>query len=128
MTYREMLHIPVSEYLTLLEQTILGDIPEDLATTDNMGSAATLLATLSNEYSMLMCLLSYAKTMARELKRSGPKEDYEDMVDRKEITQNFADALKLQYQATSRAVTVWQESNAELRMNTSGAIYERSKK
>lgn len=100
------------------------DVPGEIITPDDMDEAATLLLKGSSYYSYLCALLSYAKVRVRSLKREGPskKSEYEDMVDRKEVLQNFADAIKQEYAAISRAVTIRMENNLELRMNTNGYI------
>ncbi len=91
-------------------------VPNEIITVDDMKEASSKLLFLTNEYSYIMELLSLAKIRCREAKRSGSKESYEDMVDKKEILTNLADSLKLQYSAISRAITIKIEMNAELRM------------
>ena len=92
------------------------DLPKEVITTQDMENASKMLLRLSSAYSYLSALLSYAKILARQAKRSGEKETYEDMVDRKEIIQNALDGVKQQYSALSRAVTIKIENNSELRM------------
>ncbi len=113
-----------SEFFTMTPVDLLNhlnanfgvQVPEVIASTDDMSNAAQLLAKLTNEYSYLLSLTSLAKIYCREAKRGGNKEEYEDMVDRKEIISNFVDAVKSQYSAISRAITVHIENNNELRM------------
>ncbi len=96
-------------------------VPELVVTMDDMSSASETLLKLSGIYSYLMTLLSYAKVKTRELERLKEKDLYEDMVDRKEVIQNFSDAVKQSYTAVSRAVTIRIENNNELRMGQGAA-------
>ena len=50
------------------------------------------------------------------------KSDYEDMIDRRDTIEGVTNAVKQQYAAVSRAVTIHIENNQELRMNTQGYI------
>lgn len=98
------------------------DIPKEIVSVEDMDRAAKTLLQLSTQYSYLQTLLSYAKVATREAKRTGDKQYYEDMVDRKEIIQNKVDSIKQNYAAVSRSVTIRIENNQELRMTASGYI------
>lgn len=100
--------------------------PGEIISIQDMELAATLLLKLSSYYSYLCALLSYAKVATREAKRKGDRTYHEDMVDKKDIIQNMTDSVKQQYASISRAVTIHQENNMELRMNSGGYIKKTS--
>ncbi len=104
----------------LLNEFYIEQFPDTILTTEDMEKAGELLLRLTNYYSYLHVLLSKAKVLTRVLKRSGDKDAYEDMVDRKEVVQNVTDAIKQQYAAISRAVTIRIENNRELMMASEG--------
>ncbi len=104
------------ELINVLSRDFGVEVPDRLYTTDDMEDAAKLLSRLSNEYSFLLELLSLIKVLCREAKRSEDKRLYEDTVDKKEIVSNKVDAVKNQYQAISRMVTIHIENMSELKM------------
>ena len=87
---------------------------------EEMKKVNTQLSRLANSYSFVMQLLTYTKIQVRQEKRKGKenKENYEDMIDRRDTLQNTADILKMQYQTLSRMITVKKEINDELRMSS----------
>ncbi len=105
------------ELLNYLLSDFSVQVPEVIVNASDMERASETLLKLSGMYSYLMALLSYTRIQTREAKRSLSKEEYEDMVDRKEVIQNFTDAVKQNYSAVSRAVTIYIENNAELKMS-----------
>lgn len=115
-SFNSVLSKDPTELLYWLIETFNTDIPTTIASSDDMKAASETLLNLSGTYSYLMALLSYAKIQTRETKRNKSKELYEDMVDRKEVIQNFTDVVKQNYSAVSRAVTIYIENNNELKM------------
>lgn len=95
------------------------EIPETIVSIEDMKNASAVLLKLSGYYSYLMSLLAYAKVKTRQEKKLSTKdnkESYEDMVDRRDILQNYTDIVKQNYSAVSRAVTIYIENNNELKM------------
>lgn len=105
-----------TELADILSDNFGLEAPGAIHSQDDMNSAADMLARLANEYSFLLELLSFAKIDCRETKRIQDKVAYENAVDRKEIISNKVDAVKNQYAAISRAVTIKIENNNELKM------------
>lgn len=122
MDYMKIMEMEPIDLISWLNKNFLVQMPQHITSVSDMNQASELLMRLSANYSYLCTLLSYAKVMVRNAKRNKPKSEYEDLVDRKEIIQNITDAVKQEYSAISRAVTIRIENNAELRMNTSGYI------
>lgn len=116
MSYDQILSMSPRELLDWLIANFYTEIPQALQSKEDMEKASELLLKLASNYSYLSNLLSFAKINARELKRFGDKTMYEDAVDKKESIQNTQDAVKQQYQALSRAVTIYIQQLEELKM------------
>lgn len=116
MSKYDLLTLPPRALNDFLSRNFNERIPQDVATVDDMIFARKTMLRLTAEYSYLMELSSCAKVMVREARRTGSKEEWEDMVDRRDIIQNEVSALLQKYQALSRAVTIKQECNKELNM------------
>ena len=121
-TYDNLLRKDPKELLNYLVEKFYVPLPEAIFTAADMEAASKLLIKLSGEYSYLTALLLYAKIAVRDTKRNGAKSDYEDMIDRRDTIEGVTNAVKQQYAAVSRAVTIHIENNQELRMNTQGYI------
>lgn len=122
MGYEQVFSMAPLELMQWLSDNFTIQVPSAVLSISDMNNAAGLLLQLTEIYSYLVSLSSYAKVRTREIKRTMPKEVYEDAVDKKEIISNFVDIIKQQYASISRAVTIKMENNQELRMNTTGAI------
>ncbi len=107
------------ELLTWLDETF--KVPELLPviTMEDMERAGKDLIKLTADYVYLSDLLSWGKALTREAKRTLPKSDYEDMVDKRDSVERKLDSIKQAYTGISRAVTIKQENNQELRMTGS---------
>lgn len=70
------------------------------------GTAPQMLLKLTAYHSYLTTLLSFARIKVRHAKRNLPKPEYEDMVDKKEIIQNFIDRVKQEYTCISREMSL----------------------
>ena len=99
-----------------LEENYTYETPINIDSIDEMKEAGRMLSKIS--YAYIATLAALAKVMIRVEKRKGKenKENSEDMIDRRDLLQNKADVLKLQYQTISRMITVKQEINAEMKM------------
>lgn len=124
--YRTVLNKSPQELLDWITKEFIESVemPVQIIDSDGMNNASEQLLKLSSYYSYLATLLSEAKLNTRLTKRSSDKKAYEDAVDKKEIVQNAADAVKMMYAGVSRAVTIRMENLQELRMNASGRIYK----
>ena len=63
---------------------------------------------LANDYVYLTTLSGYARNYVRQIKRKGKDytHEYEDMMDKRTSLEELASAVKIQYQAVSRLLTV----------------------
>lgn len=119
MTYQEILNLDGEDLMNFLLNEFYEVVPENFETIDDTKEASRLMSKFSNSYFYLMSLLSYAKIYSRRAKREQNKTLAEDFVDKKDIINNVACAIKLQYQAVSRAITIRSETHAEMNMSES---------
>lgn len=117
LSYEDVLNMNPMELVDWLLTEFGEELPEKIETVDEMEMAGRLMLRLSGNYSYLTALSAYARIAVREAKRNKSKKEYEDMVDRKEIINSITDAVKQQYAAISRSVTIHTENNKELQMN-----------
>ena len=117
--YSDLYSISVDNLIKWLDKRFYYSIPKGLESIDDMKVAGRLLGQLSNDYSYLAILLSYAKAFVRAEKRKGKdfKLSYEDMIDKRDIIDEMTSVVKMQYQAISRMITVKHDIQEELNMN-----------
>lgn len=115
-TYEDIFAMNPQDLVTWLHEEFYVELPSKIENTDDMANASELMLQLTGQYSYLAELLSYAKIAVRKAKRALPKEEWEDMVDRKEAIERRLDIAKQEYTAVSRAITVKTEANKELMM------------
>ncbi len=76
-----------------------------------------LLGELANSYSFLTSLHAVAQIMVRDAKRRGLERAYiEDCIDKRDIIENFLNAVKMNYAAFSRMIAVQKQAADEMRM------------
>lgn len=104
-----------TDIIDILRKEILQDIPTGVQSPADLDRVEYLLGKLANDYIYLISLLNYSRSYVRQLKRKGPefKEAYEDMIDKRDSLEAIAAAIKLQYQAVSRMLTIRVEMNDE---------------
>lgn len=100
-----------------LKSEYLFYLPETIENADDLLEAGRLLGKIANSYSYLVQLSSLAKINVRKLKREKKnKDEIDDAIDRKDSINNTVEAVKMQYNAISRLITVKQQINEELKM------------
>ena len=115
--YETILNMNPLELIRYLHEEFNVELPTRLISTEDMEQASELLLRFAAQYAYLAELLSYAKVAVRVAKREYPKEEWENMVDRKEAIERRLDIVKQQYAAISRAVTVKTDVNREMSMS-----------
>ena len=107
-TNRELFFISNEAMLDALASTILVDIPTGVQSEDDLHRIEYLLGKLANDYCYLTALGGYARNYVRQIKRKGKDytHEYEDMMDKRTSLEELASAVKIQYQAVSRLLTV----------------------
>ena len=127
--YSEVLQYEPLYLISWMERTFLEPIPSKIETMEDMAMAGQFMLRNTEGFTYIKELLSVAKIQTRQAKRlldtdkknAAYKEDYEDMVNRRDAIETIADVLKQQYTAVSRGVTIHTENNRELQM-TGGVI------
>ena len=117
--YQDIFSLSPIDLVSWLHNEFSISLPEKIETTDDMEAASQILLVLSEYFSYLSELLSYAKIAVRQAKRNSPKEQWEDMVDRQLAIERKLDSVKQKYSAVSRAVTIKTENNKEFFMSSS---------
>nr|WP_297765706.1 hypothetical protein [uncultured Butyrivibrio sp.] len=116
MTYEQLKSMDTFTFITWLDETFVVSIPQAIITTEDMEKAAKILLRLSSEFAYISQLLTWFKAATRDAKRNESKEEYEDMVDKRDAVEGKLNAIKQSYAGVSRAVTIRTENNMELRM------------
>ena len=120
MDYSNFKNMTSYEFLCWLEETFPVRIPERITSKNDMDVAANELLKLSSEYAYMSTLSSWFKMATREAKRYESKEEYENMVDKRDACEAKLKSIEQSYKGISRAVTIRMENNAELRMTGAG--------
>lgn len=116
MNYESLLKMKPLELLQWLITNYSVSLPDAITTIEDMQASSSILLQLAGNYQYLNALSSYAKLVTRDAKRNLSKQEYEDMIDKKEMIQNFTDLTKQNYNAISRAVTIYIHNSDELKM------------
>ena len=122
MTYRDIFSMQPLDMIEWASEEFGFELPEQIQTASDMELASKLMMQITGHRSYLNELLAYAKVSVRETKRNGSKEEWEDMVDRKEILERFLKIADDAYSTLSRAVTIKTSNDREFYMNTSGSF------
>lgn len=119
------------ELLDWAKENFSYEVPSGINSVSDMGRVGTLLGTLTNEYSYLVSLTTELGLYSKMAKLNVPtkpknaddmpyyiekKEEAEIMEQRKKVIECFANMLKQQYNAVSRMLTVYSQTQEELKM------------
>jgi hypothetical protein len=100
--------LPVGEFLQRIYTELMVDIPEVVDPRD-YSTTSDLLLKLPNRYAFVIELLGHSRYLVRTFKREKNQRAYEDMMDKRDGLADAASAIKLQYQAVSRALTAYEQ-------------------
>lgn len=100
--------MPVGEFLQRVYSELMVDIPEAVDPRD-YSTTSDLLLKLPNRYAFVIELLGHSRYLVRTFKREKNQRAYEDMMDKRDGLADAASAIKLQYQAVSRALTAYEQ-------------------
>jgi hypothetical protein len=100
--------LPVGEFLQRVYSELMVDIPEVVDPRD-YSTTSDLLLKLPNRYAFVIELLGHSRYLVRTFKREKNQRAYEDMMDKRDGLADAASAIKLQYQAVSRALTAYEQ-------------------
>lgn len=118
MTFYEIAEISTSELFDYLINNFSSAIPSEVNSVEDAEEVSRLLSKTANSYMYLSEVYAYLKFSIRNAKREEKrnKAKIDDLVDKKEIVDRFISALKLQYQAASRMITIRENNLKELDM------------
>jgi hypothetical protein len=116
-TYEDISQMPPKDLAMWLNNNYLIEIPTSIETCEDLRKAGVLLGKLTNVYSYIISMSTFAKLSVREAKRKKlDKETIDDYMDRKNVLEDFANTIKLQYTAVSRMITVKKQIDDEMKM------------
>lgn len=116
-TYRQLACMDVVELNEWLLITFACDVPTCIDSLDEFIRMGNLLGELTNKYTYLTSILSFLCIEVKiEKKKNGKSKEADDMLMRRDSVQLVYNAVKQQYNAVSRIITVKQEINNELKM------------
>lgn len=116
-TYEDISQMAPKDLAIWLNTNYLIDIPTTIETCDDLKKVGKLLGEITNVYSYVVSMSTFAKLSVREAKRHKlDKEVIDDYMDRKNVLEDFANTLKLQYTAISRMITVKKQIDDEMKM------------
>ena len=119
-SFKEIYEMEPFEMTEKLTDSFSYDLPEFLDTPEDLRNAGRLLGELCAAYSYLIQLASYGKLLVRDLKRTKTdKATIDNAIDRRDVINNLAEIIKLQYNTVSRMVSIKQQINYELKMSDS---------
>jgi hypothetical protein len=116
LTPTSLVTMSTPEVIKSMFESITGDLPENgIQSEGDLVLIEVALGRLANEYAYVIELLGYSRHYVRIFKRNGKdnKEQYEDMMDKRDCLENIASAVKLKYQAVSRMLTTKEQRNEE---------------
>ena len=115
--FRDIYTADPLELATSMAKQYCIELPTEINDVASMTKAGTLLGQLTNQYSYLMSILVILKAMTRAAKHNkDKKEEYENMIARRDTVQDAADMVKQQYNAVSRMISTKTEIDREMRM------------
>lgn len=112
----QILSMSPLDLVAWLDENFLKPLPMP-ETSAEFAKNKALLAGLANTYAYLVSLHSVAQIMVRDAKDQGlPKAHINNTIDRRDVIAHVMEAVKMQYNAFSRMITVQQQADAEARM------------
>lgn len=114
---KEISEIDSEKFVFWLASTFHVIVPDQVTCVEDSEEVAALLAKCSNNYSYLIELYSYLRILARKAKKEGNKDLQEEFMDKRDIVEKMAQAVKQQYQAASRLITIRHDNLEELHMS-----------
>ncbi len=86
-------------------------LPQNLKSEEDIKYAVEMTLKFASYEAYVSQLLTDAEIMTREKKRNGPKNEYEDMIDRKNAVSHMCETVKHQRDALSRSFTIYKYLN-----------------
>ncbi len=116
-TFEDFSRLPpeeLTEYM-LTEYSGFG-VPEGLNTAEDLDIVNNLLGKFTNQRTALLDLFGYLKTKTSILKAEGRKDEYNEMMIRRNIVESVLKGIEVRYDGCSRMLTARKQKYEELRM------------
>lgn len=115
--YENIFDFEPEDVFMFIQDKYIKHLPISLENPDDLILAGQLLGELTNTYSYLTSLATFAKMRVKELKRSGMEKDQlEACMSIRDIYDSMATVVKQQYTAISRMIAVKKQVDDEMRM------------
>ena len=85
------------------------ELPLSFTDKSNLEKIGCNIIHFSNKLIQLCALESILDCIARDVKRHGSKEDYEEYIDKRKALAGYKESMIIQYQALKKVITVKQE-------------------
>lgn len=119
-TYNTILEMSNEDLVKALAKDYYKPIPIDIDSADAMKEAGKRLAEITNQYAYLQVLLAEVKAVTRTLSINKEKrEEYKDMVGKRDTIQAFVDILDQSYKGLSREISTRMAALKEINMSSS---------
>lgn len=116
-TNNDIFNMNALELAKWLNKNYMEEIPTHLENAEDLKKAGVLLGKLTNIYSYIMSMLTYAQLEVKEKKKiSAKKEEINECISRRDVLNNFSLIIKMQYTAISRMITVKKQVDDEFKM------------
>ncbi len=92
-------------------------VPEEAVGPEDLDRISGLMGWCMNQRAYLSSLLAYAEIETKRVNRTGPKDEYSDMVSKKTTIKAYLDVLKGIYDTSSRQLTIYQTQHDEVFRN-----------
>lgn len=118
MTFKEIENSTTNELFEFLIENFSNSLPSEVNSVEEANEISRILSKTANNYMYLSEVYAFLKFSIRNEKRKENKNKakIDDLIDKKEIIDRFISALKLQYQAASRMITIRESNIKELDM------------
>lgn len=120
LTYNMVLNLDNSQLNYVLAHEFYTPIPINVDSVESMMQAGTLLGKITNSYSWLMVIYAQVDAQVRLLKKDkDKKEEYTDLVGKRNTIEAYIEILKQSYAGLSREISTRQEALKEINMSKS---------
>ncbi|MGN0240932.1 MAG: hypothetical protein ACI4CS_04520 [Candidatus Weimeria sp.] len=118
LTFDTVLTVDVEELNMILARDYYTPIPVSIDSAGDMLDAGKLLARITNAYSYLCVLFARTDARVRILKKDkDKKEEYTDLIGKRNALEAYVDILKQSYAGLSREIATRQEALREINMS-----------
>ncbi len=97
-------------------------VPEEAIGTEDLTHLSELMGWCANQRAYLLSLSAYVEIETKRINRKGTKEEYQNMVSKKNTIKTYLELLKTIYDASSRQLTIYQTQYDDFYRNTKSSL------